>query len=49
MQVAAAVGRLERDPAAGRPADLALAHTVEVLDASLRGLPVDSLSARVDH
>jgi glycolate oxidase iron-sulfur subunit len=38
MQVASSIERLG--------GQIALAHTVEVLDASIRGLPVESLGAR---
>jgi glycolate oxidase iron-sulfur subunit len=41
MQVASATRRLG--------GEIALAHTAEVLDAAIRGLPVDSLQASVDH
>jgi len=40
MQVAAAIGR-RVDPSGGRP--MGMAHTIEVLDASLRGLSASSL------
>jgi glycolate oxidase iron-sulfur subunit len=40
MQVTSAI---ERSATSGEGSPMGMAHTVEVLDASIRGLPVDSL------